>query len=95
MLLDGVVEDSGGDDDVRRPERVQQRGDLERVEDEPGVIGLAQAPAVDVLGEADRSAGQWKLAREAGHDGERVGLSDRNHPSRPALDRTDRRCPVL
>jgi len=58
------VQHAGGDDLVRVAAGAQELGDLQRVEDEGGVVGLSALAFVALGGELQGAAGQRQPVRE-------------------------------
>ena len=58
------MEDAGGDDLVRVAAGAQELRDLQRVQDEGGVVGLSALALVALGGELQRAAGQWQPVHE-------------------------------
>ena len=63
-VLDGVVEHPRRHDLVGESAAVKQMGDLERMQDERGAVGLALLAAVAGGGELERAPGQRQVVNE-------------------------------
>jgi MFS family permease len=76
-VLEDVVEHRGGDDVVRVTAALEQRGDLDRVQNELGAVGVAALPGMPLAREVHRVAGERQVPEETELGAVRVRVGHR------------------